>query len=178
MANTSQEAKREPARAPAREQVRTPVLKAGEFLGRNGEILSRTKDYEDAFDVPLHMREVGWSYQWNRMSVYGKEDTAEMRRMQANGWRPIPAERFGETGDTSFVEREGLILMERPKGMTELAEKEEERKAATQYLGSFTNVDLGEHVPAMARTMQKRMARERSITIEPINQHNSIPADE
>lgn len=162
-----------------REPVRTPKLGAGEAIGRNGEVLKRNRNFEDQFAVPDHWKEEGWSYQWNRQSVYGKEDRAEMLRMQDNGWRPVPASRFGTDEDGDYIARDGLILMERPAALTRAAEEEELKKAEAQYTNSFSSVDSDLKQTVMSRTMKKRIRKEARIEIRPEMQSGgSIPDDE
>jgi hypothetical protein len=179
MNTTSQQPDKNAKREIAREPVRTPKLREGEVIGRNGEVLKRNRNFEDQFAIPDHWKEAGWSYQWNRRSVYGKEDRAEMLRMQDNGWRPVPAERFGIQEDGNHIERDGLILMERPSSLTQAAEDEEYRKAMAQYSNSFNSVDSDASLPAMARTMRKQIRKEGRVTITPEMQRGgSIPDDE
>ena len=107
---------------PAREEVRETVataktLKPGEFMGRDGEILSfKGDEYGDSFSIPPQEIPDGWSYQWVRQSVLGNDDRTYSNNlpMQANGWRPVPQDRHAHT----LTNQRGMVLMERPAGMT------------------------------------------------------------
>jgi hypothetical protein len=122
------------ARADVRAEQRSK-LRAGQFSGRDGEILMRRRDFDDPYEIPQHLKEPGWSYQWNRVSALGKPDGMEITRMQAAGWRFVnPESRLGQAYymnegiESGWIEIGGLALMERPQGMTDEA-NEEHRQA-------------------------------------------------
>lgn len=133
--------------APAgRKQLRTPikdgeiVLRPGEYHGRNGEILKRAPIKNgNPFDFPDDVKEEGWSYQWIRASVYNNTDYSEMSVMKRAGWREVHPDALNgyfrdETpADQSFIAKEGLVLMERPEGMTREAQQESLRVANQHY---------------------------------------------
>lgn len=112
-----------------------------EVLGRGGEVLRRTTtQVGDEFDVPESAKEPDWDYQWNAVSVAGDSDIAlhMLQEFEANGWRAVPSSRFpgrfmrtGTPGEAAIV-RKGLMLMERPKVLSEEARQEEYRKAVGQ----------------------------------------------
>jgi hypothetical protein len=112
-------------------------LKPGKARGRNGEILSRNKDLDDPRNVPEHLKEDGWTYQWNRCECFGKPDPQEINRMMNNGWRYVKPDSklgriYGVTG-ADFIEIGGLVLMERPKSLTDEAIEEDMEKTGRQY---------------------------------------------
>lgn len=116
-----------------------PELRSGEVRGRNGEILTRnnrSNDVADQFDLPLHMQEKGWSYQWVRATCYGKPDPQNVHVHEENGWRAVPSNRWpGHFHPPEFkgaVTREGLILMERPAVLTQQAIDDGIRAAKSQ----------------------------------------------
>ena len=86
------------------------------------------KFYVDPNDVPP-----GWEYQWKTRTVYGKEDPAYQVSLARNGWAPVPASRhpdympMGYKGNT--IERDGMMLMELPKELTDEARANNDRKA-------------------------------------------------
>ena len=112
---------REPAHEPARPDIRGA-------RGRDGEILTRNNrgDTVDQFELPRAMIERGWSYQWVRASSLGKPDPANLTAHHENGWRPVPANRcpgyFHAHDYTGAIERDGLVLMERPESLNREAE--------------------------------------------------------
>lgn len=128
------------ARETARQAARKPVQHGrAVVLGRNNEELSRSRDNTmDKFDVPQHLKEPGWDYQWNVKTVYGKDDMDAQIRDLENGWRPINADREGfagrfmPNGYTGPIERDGLWLCERPMALTEEARREDRLNANAQ----------------------------------------------
>ena len=141
---------RPPVRPDIRPDQRPPQrLEPGQFLGRDGEVLSFSRGQEygaDEFNVPEELKEPGWSYQWIAATVHNKPNHGEMREMQANGWRPVKPtqlggyfERYAEGRD--FIEYKGLILHERPEEMTLAAREREKRKADAQFGRHLKRVD-------------------------------------
>ena len=121
-------------REPVRETVASArTLKPGEFMGRDGEILSfKGDEYGDSFALPPHEIPEGWSYQWVRQSVLGNDDKTYSNNlpMKANGWREVPQDRHPHT----LTNQRGMQLMERPAQMTAAAEHRERDKAMQQKL--------------------------------------------
>jgi len=121
---------------PSREEIR-PTLKAGEVMGRDGTIKRRNKDFEDPYNVPEHLKEPGWSYQWNRMTCLNAPDQMEINRMMNNGWEFVrPSSRLGElygVTDRDYIEIGGLVLMERRQELTNEAIEENRLRTSEQY---------------------------------------------
>jgi hypothetical protein len=120
-----------------RKQVRAPIkegpveLRPGEYMGRNGEVLRRTPvKAGNPFDLPDEIKEPGWSYQWIRHSVYNSTDYSELATMKRAGWREVHPDALNgyfrdETPEgQNFVTKEGLVLVERPAGMTRDAQND------------------------------------------------------
>lgn len=64
----------------------------------------------------------GWEYNWKRKSVMGYEDPAYLNNLERTGWEAVPATRHPEMmqkGYTGSIERDGQILMERPKEISD-----------------------------------------------------------
>ena len=126
--DNTQEA-RKPARTPAKEG---PVkLREGEFRGRDGQILVREKNRNgNKFEFPESLKEQGWSYQWIRHSVYGDTSHTEMLEMKRNGWvevRPDALKGYFKEmvpEGKNHIEIDGMVLVERPEGMTKEAQAE------------------------------------------------------
>lgn len=122
---------RQPAHEPARPGVR-------EARGRNGEILTRNNRHDpvDQFELPRQMIERGWSYQWVRRECLGKPDPSNLTSHHENGWRPVPASRcpgyFHPHDYAGSIEREGLVLMERPQSLTDEATRDHIERARRQ----------------------------------------------
>jgi hypothetical protein len=137
---------RDPSRAPTRESTRAATheetrdgTRERVFYGRDGEVLRRTQhSLGDPYLVPEELKEPGWSYQWITQSVTGNtEIVAQQNSMfYANSWRPVPAdrqgfrERFGQTGPRIVIG--GMMLVERPEGLTEEARQADYQAAIGQ----------------------------------------------
>jgi len=77
----------------------------------------------------------GWSYEWKRKTIWGKEDPAHEVELMRKGWEPVPATRHPEMmpkGNWQTIERDGMILMERPKVLTDDAHNANLKNARLQ----------------------------------------------
>lgn len=140
--------------APAgRKQVRAPVkedevrLRDGEYAGRNGEILKRSPfKFSNKFDIPDDVKEPGWSYQWIRHSIYNNTEYSEMAAMKRAGWREVHPDalkgyfREQTPEGQSYIADEGLVLVERPAGMTRDAHNEALALANKHYQGQIHKI--------------------------------------
>lgn len=169
---------RRAARQPARDSVRettavTPRKGAMVAEGRNGEILTRRRtQVGDPYHVPPNEIPDGWSYQWNPVTVTGKEVIDMQNVMYANGWRPVPASRhpgrWTKPGDTGQIVVEGLRLEERPEALTEEALIEGEMKARQQVRDQADILKLSKKMPEgfkMADKSQQQRFRTGGINI-------------
>lgn len=90
----------------------------------------------DEFYVDPRVIPAGWSYEWKRISVLGKEDPSYVTQIARNGWEPVPRSRHPEmmpkdwTGET--IDRKGCMLMERPEVITQAVRDIERKKAREQ----------------------------------------------
>lgn len=93
-------------------------------------------DGTDKFHVEPGMVPDGWAYEWKRNTVYGKEDPSYNVSLARQGWEAVPADRhpsyMPKDGSYSVIERDGLVLMERPLEIVEEARDMEVKKARTQ----------------------------------------------
>jgi len=95
-------------------------------------------DSTDRFAIDTSIVPEGWSYEWKRKSIYNQEDPAYQIRLADGGWTPVPATRDARhaalmpTGNFATIERDGMILMERPKELTDEAKDIELRRARNQ----------------------------------------------
>jgi hypothetical protein len=97
----------------------------------------------DKFTVPNPPD--GWTYEWKRRTVMGWEDPSYINSLQRMGWEPVPVTRHPEMmpkGHVGTIEREGQILMERPKEITDEIRGIELRKAREQV-----NIKAGQMDP-------------------------------
>ena len=124
-----------------REPARSSPRSDAEVIGRNGEVLSRTRsDSGDPFDVPKDLIESGWEMQWIAHSVYGNSEVVmdQNLTMVQNGWRPVNSDRPGFSGRFTPAGAKGHIirgaqgLYERPKVLNDQARSEDKKKAIQQ----------------------------------------------
>lgn len=131
-----------PIREPVREAVREAVIPQGvpgapSFLGRNGEVLTiKRLDNANPFEIPEMLKDKDYSYEWKRDEIYGQQDIAHQVQLAENGWRPVlvePGSRwsgaFMPANYTGPIRRNGMMLMERPAGMTAYVRAYEKQKA-------------------------------------------------
>lgn len=98
--------------------------------------LGTLDDGTDDFYIDPRMIPAGWEYEWKRMTVFGQEDPAYRVHTVRKGWENVPLERHPEmmpSGHSSAsIERKGMVLMERPKELSDEARDIERRKARDQ----------------------------------------------
>lgn len=111
----------------ARAAERTATL-----LGHGG----LDEEASDNFAIPDEMIPEGWTYEWKRISTYGKEDPSYEVATARKGWEAVPAERHPELmpkdGKHSTIDRDGMRLCERPAEITARAKEREFRAAKAQ----------------------------------------------
>lgn len=78
----------------------------------------------------------GWTYEWKLYSVFNKEYPQYLAGLKHQGWSPVPASRvrhllYDEYTDENCVV-DGLILMERPKELTDRRRKQDHDFAVHQ----------------------------------------------
>ena len=103
--------------------------RAAELRGHLGD----SDDGVDKFYAPPAPD--AWEYEWKRKSVMGWEDPAYMNNLIRTGWDPVPATRHPEMmqkGYTGAIERDGQVLMERPKEISDEVRRREVMKARQQ----------------------------------------------
>lgn len=130
---TRPEGTRDTNREPAR---RGAVIASG----RTGEQLTRRRtSVVDKFEIPAHYIPVGWSYQWNAVTVLNQGMNEIVRgdlQMHENGWRPVPAARhpghWTSPDHEGAIVVEGLRLEERPASLTAEALAEDKMRAGAQ----------------------------------------------
>ena len=94
-----------------------------------------TSDGADRFYIDPNVIPDGWSYEWKRKTIWGKEDPAHEVELARKGWEVVPASRHPEMmpkGNWQTIERDGMILMERPKVLTDEAHNTNLRSARLQ----------------------------------------------
>lgn len=106
---------------------------------RTQELLDHNEDGDgvDKFAIDPSIIPEGWTYEWKRATVMGKPDPSYAIQLRRSGWEAVPAERHPEMmpfgwDSGAAIEREGMILMERPKQITDRARVRELNKARDQ----------------------------------------------
>jgi hypothetical protein len=118
---------------------REPVhraLRDGQVLGRDGEALARSRItgyHASELDIPEHLRDPRYDLQWCRTSCFGRPDNANINLLKSQGWREVHPKNYpGVMPDMQHkhtIERDGLILMERPMQLTQEAVAEQHADA-------------------------------------------------
>ena len=97
--------------------------RAAEIMGHLDGALDEGDDELtlDSIEIPD-----GWTYEWKRQTVFGKSDPSYDTRLAKTGWEPVPSSRHPAMmpkGHRGVIERDGLVLMERPKEITDRVKK-------------------------------------------------------
>lgn len=127
-------------RAETRPDVRANSIREAEE--RAQEIMDSLGDSAfqiDEFYIDANVIPAGWTYQWRRQTVAGKEDPHYMVGLMRSGWRAVPASRHPEMmpiGWEGSIEKKGLILMELPKILVDRKKADEKREAIEQLRNS------------------------------------------
>lgn len=111
----------------------------------NAERLQRRRGYSsDIFHIDPALIPDGMSWEWKRKTVFGQEDKIHMVGLRENHWEPVQVTEanrhlVGE-GQTGAIERQGMILMQRPKYLTEDAHQEALQASIAQRQGQRQSV--------------------------------------
>lgn len=123
-------------RAPMREDSLERARKrAAELRGHLGEV----EEGVDKFYIPPDMVPDGWVYEWKRRSTAGLEDPAYQVQLARAGWEAVPVDRDAQhraqmplNWQGKTIERDGMVLMERPREIVEEARRIEQNRARNQ----------------------------------------------
>jgi len=148
------------------ENVREPVRADGV---RTRARMRKGGQGKDKFDIPENLRRPGTSYEWKRMAVYGKPDSSHLVEMREQGWEPVddPALRkyFMPEGHDGAIERDGLVLMDRPQQLTDEAREEDrllainavrakEQQMSSAPVGQFERSNKGTPLVSVKRSIE------------------------
>lgn len=152
----------DPAPAPsvmAAEQLtvtaaRPELVGVGDF-GEEREAAARTRHFRmgdaevnDNLHIDPNLIPPGQSWEWKRVSTFGKPDSAYNVRMRQQGWLPVDPRKYPslvEPGHTGPIIRDGLMLCERPIELTREAQEEERIRARGVMLAK--QAELGRAPP-------------------------------
>lgn len=120
-------------RAPREEDSRTRAARRALELR---EHLGSMEDGVDKFYIDPRIIPDGWSYEWKTLSVLGKENPSYQVALAHRGWEAVPRSRHPEMMPDNYrgetIEREGMILMERPLEITNEVKANDLRAARQQ----------------------------------------------
>jgi len=103
---------------------------------------------KDFLYVPKELIPDGIAIEWKRKSVLNKDDKKHTAEVWRAGWRYLPSnsdgfeEHFASFKQGDIFEYEGLVLMYRPKTMSDAAKKEEGRKAGALVQDKFEEMGM------------------------------------
>jgi hypothetical protein len=116
----------EPARPPLRPEGAHEESSRDRAARRAAEIIGHLEGALDEGQDELALDTIavpdGWTYEWKRQTVFGKSDPAYDTKLARTGWEPVPADRHPAMmpkGTRGQITRDGLVLMERPKVITD-----------------------------------------------------------
>ena len=126
-----------------RPEIERPAIRADDPLERARQRASELRAHADMdeegtdkYYIPLDMIPEGWTYEWKTKTVYGAENVSYQITLRRSGWEPVPASRHPELmpdkGHYEVIEREGMILMERPTEINQDRRAREMRNARNQ----------------------------------------------
>jgi hypothetical protein len=124
------------ARAPLRGEMREedPRERARKRAAEVRDHIGTMDEGVDEFSLPTAPD--GWTYEWKRKTVLGAEDPAYQVHLKRVGWEEVPTKRHPEMmpgkNANEFIERKGMVLMERPTELVEEARSIELRRARAQ----------------------------------------------
>lgn len=128
VAESQLESQREPTDL-ERAKMRADAIRAH---GNGGDF----DEESDRFHIDTTLIPQGWTYEWKTHSVLGQVDEGYEAGLARKGWEPVPRSRHPEympPGSTNkIIERDGMILMERPSEFTEEFRRQERQMAKTQ----------------------------------------------
>lgn len=150
-------------RAPDARFQRTPVREAAEPARRDqpradGRLTRTRKRSTDPLYIDKKIIPEGYSYEFKAFKAYGEEQDAHVQGLMENHWTPVPKGRH-----PGLVVKHGdLVLMERPKYLTDEA-KIEDYEIAVQQVDS---------VNGNLRTAKDGQAPRNIPALENVHKHN------
>lgn len=139
--------------------------RAAEILGQDDFGEAGTDQF---FVEPQYIPD-GWDFQWKVLTVYGKENPSYQMQLLRMGWEPVPSSMIPDmmpAGDKSAtIIRDGMILMMRPKEITDMLRKkqlqesrmqvaEKEKELTQAPPGQFEREYKGESMTKIRRSVE------------------------
>jgi hypothetical protein len=129
----------------------------------------RNAAMENPFDLPLDQIPSHLSYEWKRWSVVGQHDPFYISQMRKQGWEPVRPSAHPDWVPPGYSEDQivkgGMILMERPKELTQEAIEEmhvaakREVSMAEQRLGMTPRGEATRDLPEVRPRISKEVVR-------------------
>lgn len=107
--------------------IREASLRAEEIRNRMRSAENGNDFHDDFFIDPRDIPD-GWDYNWKRYTTGGMPDPAYEVELAQAGWEPVDTSRHPHMmpiGHKGPIERKGMILMERPKEISDIAKQRE-----------------------------------------------------
>lgn len=125
------------------EQIR-PALsesaaEAEAYARRVIDQVGESPSFAGKFDIPRDLWPDGWTYEWKRVSVAGKDDEHHMMEMLRAGWRMVPVARHPDLmpkGSQGNIIDGGLALMELPSMLVDRRQKFQRGEAVAQVVNA------------------------------------------
>lgn len=138
------------------------------------EQTSSDDDGVDKFYIDPKAIPDGWSYEWKSFTVLGKENPSYQVAMAHKGWESVPRTRHPHMMPHNYqgetIEREGMILMERPLEITQEAKARDLRIARSQVRGK--EEQLGGSAPG---TFDRDNKGQPLVNVKKSFEHMKIP---
>lgn len=113
-----------------------PRARAAARAAQLREHLGDMDEGVDEFYIDPRTVPDGWTYEWKRRTVMNAEDPSYQVQLARQGWESVPVDRHPEFMPKGWrgreIERKGMILMERPKEITDEVRDAERRRARQQ----------------------------------------------
>lgn len=125
-------------------------------------LVRRHKNNTDKYFVPPERLNPDLSYEWKRKATMGMADVEHQVMLAENHWQAVQAcdiPGMMPTGHEGAIERGGMVLMSRPRYLTEEAEEEvlqistDRVRSQEQRLGLTEQGQLPRQRPKIGRTV-------------------------
>jgi len=137
--------------------LREAAIRAEELRNRMRDDKQAPNMYDEFYISPTIIPE-GWDYNWKRKTVAGAEDKEHSIEMAQAGWEAVDATRHPEMMPAGYrgpIERKGMILMERPSEISNIA-KDRELATARQAVRDKEQA-IGINRPGQFEATQKKV---------------------
>lgn len=121
--------KRGPGRPPGRPNHSVERVEPREAVREPTRLRRRVRATDDKFAVPVEFQPDGWSWEFKRYLVGGKEDNVYQSELSMNYWEAVTAESHPEVGARYGIKAGpifigDMLLMQRPSYLTDDANEE------------------------------------------------------